>query len=120
MFHRTQGGQVLYALWLQGISIVPFERSTQQSILDASCIIFFGFDDLAGEFYSLISFGREAIDVDGAGMDQDADGVAVGGVGISAIDISFEEFGVMFFDVLGSDDDFDLGHWGITLWFENW
>lgn len=41
-------------------------------------------------------------------MDENADCIAVGGIWVSTVDVSFEEFWVLLFDVLRGDDDFDL------------
>jgi hypothetical protein len=41
-------------------------------------------------------------------MNQDADCIAVGGIGICTEDISFKKFGVVAFDVLRGNDDLDL------------
>jgi hypothetical protein len=42
-------------------------------------------------------------------VDQDADGVRVGGVRVGAVDAAFEQFWVVLLDVLRRDDDLDLG-----------
>ena len=48
-------------------------------------------------------------------MDEDADGVAVGGVRIGAVDIALEQFWVVALYVLRSDDDLDLRGKGLTV-----
>lgn len=100
---------------LESISCKPFQIATHKSIFEYPSVIFFRFDNLASEFYSFKAFVGEGVDVDGSGVYKHADGVAVAGVSIISIDISFEQFGVMSFDVLGCDDDFDLYYMWITL-----
>lgn len=52
-------------------------------------------------------------------MNENADCVTVGCVRIRSIDISFEQFGVVAFDILRSDDDLDLSGARSTVWLAN-
>lgn len=113
--HGAQSGKVADGLRFEGVSVVALEVTRHQSIFEAACVVPLGFDDLAGEFYSFETFAGKGVDVDGARVDEYADCVAVGSVGVGTIDVAFEEFGVMSLDVLGCDDDFDLNRWEITV-----
>lgn len=53
-------------------------------------------------------------------MHHDANGIAVGCVRIVTVDVPFEKFWIVPFDVLGCNDDFDLVEDICTDWFANW
>lgn len=48
-------------------------------------------------------------------MNQNADGIAVGSVGVCTKDISLEQFRIMPLYVLGGNDDFDLYKGDLTV-----
>ena len=77
MFHRTQRSEVFYALRLERVAIVTFKSTTLKSILDTSCVIFFGLDHLASQFNPLIPLGRKIVDIDDARVNQDANYIAI-------------------------------------------
>lgn len=106
----TQADQILAALGLEGVAAVALDAAGHEPVLEASPVVLLRLDDLAGEFHPLEALvGVEAVDIDDAGVDQDADGVRVGGVRVGAVDAAFEQFWVVLLDVLGRDDDLDLG-----------
>jgi hypothetical protein len=52
-------------------------------------------------------------------MNEYTDCVTIGGIWISSVNVPFKKLGVLFFDVLRGDDDFDLSKSWITVWLAN-
>ena len=113
--HLPERGEVPHGFGLEGVAVVALQVSAVDAVLEGARVILLGLDDLAAELDALEALGREGVDVDGARVDEDADGVAVGGVRIGAVDIALEQLWVVALDVLRSDDDLDLRGEGLTV-----
>jgi len=80
---------MFYHIRFKSISRKSFHVATHQSVFENSSVILFGFDHFTSELYPFETFVEESIDVDGAGMNQHANGIAVASISIVSINIAF-------------------------------
>ena len=105
----AQADQILSSLRFERIPTIALNAAAHKSIFKATRVVLLRLDHLARQFDALEPFvGVEAVDIDDAGVHQDAHGVTVGSIGVGSIDTPLQQFRVMLFDVFRSDDDFDL------------
>jgi hypothetical protein len=76
-FDGAQRLQVFDALGFEGVAIVAFEEPRSEVVFGDAGVVFFGFDDFAGQFNSFILFVLEIIDVYHATVDQHTNCITV-------------------------------------------
>lgn len=119
VLHGAERGQVSDGFRLERVSVIALEIATHDAVLKGAGVVLLRLDDLAAELHALEALRGEGVDVNRPRMHQNAHCVAIRGIGIRPVDVSFEQLGIVPLDVLRSNDNLDLPYGECTVWLAN-